>query len=187
MEFSHFRSEPYSRFVWANSVKVIPPLLILDGPIIIDSRFRSHASLYVVWSHINHREGWPRLAQDSDSAGNPSESSPRANRGESGITIPEYLSTVDMTVSGSPDVPPPGMLTSVSDSGALRRALGSYLYDFWRGVFGRSGRRRWQRAVRRRLRCDSLSRDSPLQWSGPPEAGHITGSAWSRLLVGDKW
>ena len=33
--------EPYSRFVWANSVKVIPPLLILDGPIIIDSRFRS--------------------------------------------------------------------------------------------------------------------------------------------------
>ena len=33
--------EPYSRFVWANSVKVISPLLILDGPIIIDSRFRS--------------------------------------------------------------------------------------------------------------------------------------------------
>jgi hypothetical protein len=34
--------EPYSRFVWANSVEVIPTLLILDGPIIIDSRFRSH-------------------------------------------------------------------------------------------------------------------------------------------------
>ena len=32
---------PYSRFAWANSVKVIPPLVILDGPIIIDSRFRS--------------------------------------------------------------------------------------------------------------------------------------------------
>ena len=38
--------EPYSRFVWANSVKVIPPLLILDGPIIIiDSRFRSRERL----------------------------------------------------------------------------------------------------------------------------------------------
>jgi len=34
--------EPYSRFVWANSVKLIPPLLILDGPIIIDSRFQSY-------------------------------------------------------------------------------------------------------------------------------------------------
>jgi hypothetical protein len=33
--------EPYSRIVWANSIKVIPPLLILDGPFIIDSRFRS--------------------------------------------------------------------------------------------------------------------------------------------------
>jgi hypothetical protein len=31
---------PYSRFLWANCVEVIPPLLILDGPIIINSRFR---------------------------------------------------------------------------------------------------------------------------------------------------
>jgi hypothetical protein len=36
---------PYSRFVWANSVNVIPPFLILDGPIIIDSRFRSPVPL----------------------------------------------------------------------------------------------------------------------------------------------
>jgi hypothetical protein len=34
--------EPYSRFAWANSVKGIPTLLILDGPIIIDLRFRSN-------------------------------------------------------------------------------------------------------------------------------------------------
>jgi len=37
--------EPCSRFVWANSRRVIPPLLILDGPIIIDSRFRLCVSL----------------------------------------------------------------------------------------------------------------------------------------------
>jgi hypothetical protein len=32
---------PYSRFVWANSVKVIPPLLILDGTI-LSSRGSGH-------------------------------------------------------------------------------------------------------------------------------------------------
>jgi len=37
--------EPHSRFVWANNVKVIPTLLILDGPIIIGSRFRSYRYL----------------------------------------------------------------------------------------------------------------------------------------------